>query len=113
MKYKKIIRGEFGKEKKDAEEKFPFLKKPNFFIVGAPKCGTASMVEYLRQHPDVFMPRGEPHFFGSDIHIKRLMKKDYLDCFSEAKDEKRVGEKSNGYLRSKKAAKEIKEFLNK
>jgi len=40
---------------------------PKFFIVGAPKCGTTSMAEYLGQHPELFVIRGEPHFFGSDI----------------------------------------------
>jgi len=29
--------------------------KPNLFIVGAPKCGTTSLYEYLRTHPAVFM----------------------------------------------------------
>ena len=27
--------------------------KPDFFLVGAPKCGTTSLSEYLRRHPDV------------------------------------------------------------
>jgi hypothetical protein len=38
----------------------------NFFIVGAAKCGTTSLYEYLSQHPDIFMcPVKEPHFFTS------------------------------------------------
>ncbi|MCH9035408.1 MAG: sulfotransferase [Planctomycetes bacterium] len=44
------------------------MNKPDFFIVGAPKCGTTSLYEYLRQHPEVFMSRiKEPHFFGRDL----------------------------------------------
>ena len=31
-------------------------KLPNFIIVGAAKCGTSSLHNYLNQHPDVFMP---------------------------------------------------------
>jgi hypothetical protein len=31
--------------------------KPNFFIVGAPKCGTTALYEYLRGHPSIFMPK--------------------------------------------------------
>ncbi len=87
-------------------------RRPDFFIVGAPKCGTTSMVEYLIQHPDVFMPRGELHFFGSDIRFKprQRMEEEYLDCFSDARNEKRVGERSNWYLYSKKAASEIRRF---
>ncbi len=88
------------------------LRRPDFFIVGAPKCGTTSMREYLRQHPDVFMAQGEPHFFGSDTHskLRRMTEEEYLNRFSEARDEKRVGEKSPSYLRSKKAPLEIKKF---
>ena len=44
------------------------MNKPDFFIVGALKCGTTSLYEYLRQHPEVFMSRiKEPHFFGRDL----------------------------------------------
>ena len=47
------------------------LKKPNLFIIGAPKCGTTFLYYYLRQHPDIFFPSfKEPHFFGSDLNRK-------------------------------------------
>lgn len=37
---------------------------PNFFILGAPKAGTTSLANYLRQHPQVFIPQNkEPNFF--------------------------------------------------
>jgi hypothetical protein len=37
---------------------------PNFFIVGAIKCGTTSLYEILKAHPQVFLPEiKEPHFF--------------------------------------------------
>ncbi|MBI3756314.1 MAG: sulfotransferase, partial [Deltaproteobacteria bacterium] len=39
------------------------MKKPNFFIVGAPKCGTTAMYEYLKQHPEIFMPEDEKEPF--------------------------------------------------
>lgn len=43
----------------------PKLPLPNFFIVGAVKCGTTSLYAYLSQHPEVFMsPVKEPHFFA-------------------------------------------------
>lgn len=44
------------------------MAKVDFFIIGAPKCGTTSLCEYLRQHPDVQMstPK-EPHHFCSDF----------------------------------------------
>jgi hypothetical protein len=30
---------------------------PNFLIVGAPKAGTTSLYDYLRPHPEIFMPQ--------------------------------------------------------
>lgn len=88
------------------------IKRPNFFIVGAPKCATTSMVHYLRQHPDIFVALGEPQFFGSDIryHRHRLTLDGYLSYFLEVDNEKRIGERSVWYLYSKRAAREIKEF---
>lgn len=90
-------------------------RKPDFFIVGAPRCGTTAMYEYLRQHPEVFMPGWkEPHFFGSDLritskllyHTPNLLQ--YLALFSAARHEKRAGEASTLYLKSVLAASEIK-----
>lgn len=38
--------------------------KPDFFIVGAAKCGTSSLANYLSQHPDVgFSLHKEPNYF--------------------------------------------------
>jgi hypothetical protein len=38
---------------------------PNFFIVGAAKAGTTALYEYLKQHPQVYMPPlKEPHYFA-------------------------------------------------
>ncbi len=43
-------------------------RRPNFFIVGAPKCGTTAWVRYLEDHPDVyFSPSKEPHYFCTDF----------------------------------------------
>lgn len=40
---------------------------PDFFIAGAPKCGTTSLYDWLRTHPSLFMPVKEPSFFAQDI----------------------------------------------
>ncbi len=37
---------------------------PDVLILGAAKSGTTSMAFYLKQHPDVYMPRKEPGFFA-------------------------------------------------
>ncbi len=90
--------------------------KPNFFIVGAPKCGTTSMWAYLRQHPDIFMPKvKEPNYFCSDMpsrHAIWVNKSvgDYLKLFGKFINEKRIGDASVTYLYSRIAAQNIKKF---
>ncbi len=90
--------------------------KPNFFIVGAPKCGTTSLHEYLQRHPDVFMPfYKEPHYFGSDLEGSRFRQfrgrpQRYLKLFGDARGEKRIGESSPWYLFSRRAAEEIRAY---
>jgi hypothetical protein len=89
------------------------MKKPNFFIVGAPKCGTTAMDAFLGEHPEIYMsPVKELHYFGSDLkfHTPRIKLDDYLLQFKNAKNEKRIGESSVWYLYSKQAALEIKKF---
>jgi hypothetical protein len=40
---------------------------PDFILIGAMKCGTTSLFEWLAQHPDCRMPRRkEPDFFSRD-----------------------------------------------
>jgi len=41
---------------------------PNLFIIGAPKCGTTSLAQYLSAHPGIyFSPIKEPHYFTFDM----------------------------------------------
>lgn len=89
------------------------MRRPDFFIVGAPKCGTTAMQDYLGQHPEIFMPEmKEAHFFGADLDAPVFFRdeKKYLALFARAQNEKRVGEASVYYLYSKRAATEIKAF---
>lgn len=88
-------------------------RKPNFFVVGAAKCGTTSMYNYLLQHPDIFMTsHKETYYFGKDIDIKGRVRnlEKYMSLFSEARDEKWVGEATPWYVTSATAATEIKQF---
>ena len=90
------------------------MRKPNFFIVGAPKCGTTALSEYLREHPQVFMSRPkEPHYFATDLPKYRYtdIEENYLELFSDAKDTHcAVGEASVWYLYSKEAIANIRAF---
>jgi Sulfotransferase domain len=88
------------------------VRWPNFFVVGAPRCGTTSMWHYLRQHPEIFMsPVKEPHFFVPFRPRFMPAVKDeraYLRIFEGAKDEKVLGEASPSYLTDPGAAERIK-----
>ena len=91
------------------------MQIPNFFLVGAPKCGTTAMSNYLNQHPDIHMGPKEMHFFGADLRIDEApshTRERYLSRLNEGKDSDvmYLGEASVWYLYSQTAAHEIKEF---
>ena len=89
------------------------MTKPDFFIVGAPRCGTTALYRYLSLHPEIFMPvHKEPQFFGSDLtHLHEpLAQRDYLALFNGARPGQRAGEASTWYLYSRSAAQEIADF---
>jgi hypothetical protein len=89
------------------------MRKPDFFLVGAPKCGTTAMYEFLSQHPEIYLPaKKEIHFFGTDLYSPHYSRDlgAYLELFAGATNEKRVGEASVWYLYSRLASSEIKTF---
>lgn len=87
-------------------------RKPNFFIVGAPKCGTTAMSEYLRTHPNVFMSEfKEPNFFSADLGLCRRSLEQYLDLFAHANLQQTVvAEASTTYIYAPFALERIKQF---
>jgi hypothetical protein len=88
--------------------------KPNFFLVGAPKCGTTALYEYLRPHPSIFLSKvKEPHFFATDLGSYPAIKTPdaYSALFADSTARHlRVGEASVYYLRSSVALGNIREF---
>lgn len=90
------------------------MKKPNFFIIGAPKCGTTSMAAWLGEHPHIFMSNPkEPAFFCKDINIPLSIKtlEKYLQIFEDSGNKHlAVGEASAIYLFSQVAVKNILEI---
>ena len=87
--------------------------RANFFIIGAPKCGTTSVAAWLSQHADVFMssPK-EPRFFNADwtfpFRIADL--EAYTALFAEAGDRRVIGEATTGNLVSDVAVPSIIEY---
>lgn len=89
------------------------MKKPNFFIIGAPKCGTTSLAAWLAQHPAVFMSEPkELDFFNTDVRqAYRDSLQRYESFFHDANETHvAVGEASTGYLRSRVAIRSIIEY---
>jgi len=85
------------------------MKKPDFFILGAPKCGTTSLAAWLAEHPDIYMsPEKEPHFFNTDHKRYLNSLEGYERLFEGASDRHAaVGEASVWYLSSEDAVANI------
>jgi hypothetical protein len=81
---------------------------PNFLVIGAYKSGTTSVHHYLRQHPQIYVPRlKEPSFFafqdGADADHPAAATavtdmSEYRRLFEGVRDEIAVGEVSPEYL---------------
>ena len=67
------------------------MDRPNFFILGAAKCGTTSLYEYLGQHPDVYLSEPkEPTFF--DMEYEKGLPYYWSKYFKNWNGETAVGE---------------------
>jgi len=80
---------------------------PNLFIVGAPRAGTTSIFQYLKEIPQIFTPhKKEPNFFNSytvrdkgTTFLKPIRDKDsYLKLFENATDKMYLCEATTHYL---------------
>lgn len=89
------------------------MRRPNFFIAGAPKCATTAMDAYLSRHPDIFMAVKEASHFATDIlaphHVHRE-RSVYERIFRRAGSQKIVGESSVCYMVSQVAAEQMYEY---
>jgi len=83
--------------------------KPNFFILGAPKCGTTSLAAWLAEHPSIYLsPTKEPHFFNTDHNRYLNSLQSYEKLFEGATGKHHaVGEASVWYLYSSAAVANI------
>src|SRR5262245_33715274 len=83
---------------------------PNFLIVGAMKCGTSTLLGYLRQHREIYIARREVHFFDRDSQY-RLGIEWYEKQFGSSPQHRAVGEKTPAYCFVPEAAKRIHRHL--
>lgn len=80
-------------------------RKVDFFIVGAPKCGTDSLRDYLNMSPEVFIcgPQ-EPNHFCPDIVQEDYSDAEYFQRFFAGREHVRfLGDKSTWLLNSEAA----------
>jgi len=85
------------------------VRRPNFFILGAPKCGTTALAQWLSAHPNVyFCPEKEPHYFNRDGRTVTRTMADYEALFvGAASAHTAIGEGSTHYLYSRTAVPDI------
>lgn len=88
------------------------MKKTNFFIIGAPKCGTTSLAAWLAEHPSIYMSAvKEPHFFNVDGTRFTKTLSDYDALFANVQEGHiAIGEASTHYLYSLQAVPRILEY---
>jgi hypothetical protein len=92
------------------------LKRPNFFISGAPRCGTTALYTYLSEHPHIFMSHvKELNYFATDFpNVQKITfhsVEDYYKVFKKAGQQHlAVGEASPFYLFSQVAFKNMHDY---
>lgn len=83
--------------------------KPNFLIIGAPRCGTTYLARNLATHPDIFLSTGDNDDIAGDVHYfdanteegsRNLAKGPdwYFGLFSATRNAQAIGEKTADYL---------------
>jgi len=84
---------------------------PNFFILGAGKCGTTSLYHYLKNHPDIYLsPVKEPCFFCETFQIIKNPV-DYARLFDAAGTKTLIGEASHVYFTNPSSAGTLRQFF--
>ncbi len=102
------------------------MTMPNFLIIGAQKSGTSSLYRYLKNHPQIFMPKvKEPKFFALEsedfgfnapytlpAEVARIADIDvYQALFQPADRETALGEASTWYLPTPGTAARIRHYV--
>jgi hypothetical protein len=84
---------------------------PDLFVVGAPRCGTTALCNWLEKHPRIcFSQPKEPHYFTHLLGGGSDLQRDYLERFFFHYQPDRhpvVGEGSVSYLYSKDAIEQV------
>ena len=74
-----------------------FTMYPDFLVVGAQKAGTTWLHRNLLEHPEVWMPEHEVHYFDRKIRDESFDDAWYASLFEPAEAGKTVGEVTPAY----------------
>ncbi len=97
------------------------MRKPNLFLVGAPKAGTSLLWAILKEHKDVFFsrnPEKEMNYFSFNELSKNSYYKDYeiksekvyLNAFKKGQNIRYIADGSVSYFSYASVAKKIYDF---
>lgn len=70
-------------------------RQPSFVVIGAMKGATTWIAHQLRNHPQLWLPGAEPHYFSSEYDRGPAW---YASLFDAAPADRIIGEKSADYL---------------
>jgi len=87
---------------------------PNFLICGTSAGGTSFLSSVLVQHPEIYLPREmrpEPHYFYYSWKFAKPISWYESTWFSDATDEKAIGERSSSYMFGVHVAQNIFRYL--
>ena len=71
---------------------------PRFVIIGAQKSATRWLRKNLGEHPDIYTPRSEVHFWNVENRVEKLGLEWYLEQFDGWNGEPIIGEATPGYM---------------
>lgn len=82
--------------------------KVSFFVIGAQKGGTTSLLQYLNQHPKIKMPLDETHYF--DKNLSNYDYNFYESKFPYNADKFLIGVKTPSYMYIRNSMDEIYKY---
>ena len=80
--------------------------EPSFLVIGGMRCATGWIRQCLKEHPQVYLPQKEPHFFDQNYERGREW---WLGFFDGWRGEKAVGEKTATYMCDEAAPRRVAE----
>ena len=84
---------------------------PSFFVLGAQKCGTSTIHNWLAQNPNLCLPeQKESHYFSNELNYKKGLK--WYDGWFKGESNKIRVEVDPSYLFIKETASRMRETIN-